>query len=485
MKLSQISFTFWSYSLFILVALLPWFSLISQVLGGFDSTVLLLWKELIVTINILSGVFLIGISKRRFLELHRYNQVAIVTIIVVILTSVSWGVFRAVSYDLPIFNIALGIRFEWFWLFWLCFYLCWYLFDHQRLLSNLAKLPIQILSWLIIGGFLVQGLIAVIFGQQQLIDFLTMVDSARVLETISCNPIDFGIESCRLQGVFNSPNHFAGVGLYSLTLLLLKLIQPNSKKQTLFYLTLTLLNLIFIYLTYSRYAWFGAGLLVATTLASLLLKRFKLWSLFFIKFSFISQWTLSIFAIVIFLLGFSSFLSFLPGSVIKPSSSTEHVRHMQVARDIILISPSNFWLGFGLGSSGPLANPIYYDGDQAELNPIVRNHGSISLKYGLLPHRSAIPESWFLQVWLNGGILYLIVYALLSCSAYILFLYKSVKFKSQYYILAGTGFLTIIIGNLILHIWENQSISLGMTLLFLIFLGLHNSQSTMPLKNLS
>lgn len=100
-------------------------------------------------------------------------------------------------------------------------------------------------------------------------------------------------------------------------------------------------------------------------------------------------------------------LNKLPVEIAKPSSTFWHGMRTGATIELIQKNSSKWFLGFGLGASGPVAKLEYYDIKKAE---IFEKNEQIAYKYRLVGEDLTIPENWFLQVFLNGGIMYFVLY---------------------------------------------------------------------------
>ena len=188
----------------------------------------------------------------------------------------------------------------------------------------------------------------------------------------------------------------------------------------------------------------------------------------------------------------------LPVEIAKPSSTFWHGMRTGATLELIQKNPTKWFLGFGLGASGPAAKLEYYDIKKAK---IFEQNEQIAYKYRLVGEDLTIPENWFLQVFLNGGIIYFALYLSILCLAIKSlgeFLVKTKQsninvsdnlqtpsqdkklifgqssqnncqnnLKITHSILASLAFFGILVGNLFLHIFEAQSIVLYWSLIYL------------------
>ena len=141
----------------------------------------------------------------------------------------------------------------------------------------------------------------------------------------------------------------------------------------------------------------------------------------------------------------------VPPFLAKPSSSMEHYRLTQVNLDILKSQPDILLKGLGQASSGPAAK---YSNDSKP--KLVQDFGRLSYKWFIVEDRIVIPENWYIQLILNGGLFYAVIYLIIVLIP-LKDLLQSIKDKRSQ-IIFYTGFLGIILGNMFLHLWENQTI---------------------------
>ncbi len=255
-----------------------------------------------------------------------------------------------------------------------------------------------------------------------------------------------------------------------------------TKKISLIYLILVLLNLWLLFLTYSRSAWiagiliFGVGLLytvfnVWKTNYNLMkkslcpldisLRKGRTIRTLFFKISM---------AVILLILGFSltitsinpdAYTRFLPTFLAKPSSTIEHYRLTAVNLEILGTNPDILLTGNGLGQSGPAAN--YFDLSE---NTIKKNYGQLTYKWFINEDRIVIPESWYLQLVLNGGLFYAFIWLVLVTVGLWNFIPNIKEFDPKLFL--QLGLLGILVMNLFLHIFESQAV----VVLYIIISGI-------------
>ncbi len=396
--------------------------------------VVVLWKELLVFVLLLCLEFRIWIVLRKDSDslkgflITQWPQLLGLSV-------AGFGVFQSLGM-VPLTAIAYGFRFELWFLLIASVVVSWLKVEKKSVCEETLCV---INKWVPYGLLLVVvvSLGTLVFGNQILYFLGFGVDNSVLQTSPIINVIDGGgwNNFPRLSGGFSSPNHFAGYLLLVLPVVL------NLKVCKQFPAWLKMLFTLFIFvaigLSYARFAW----LAVLFYGIAWLVKRFEARRL----------WTLLApipFAIMLFavLTPNLSDLEFLPTAIRKPSSSTLHYRHTSASLEVIKRSPKLFVQGFGLGSSGPASRYFAY-----EDNPLFVENVDLSYKWTLMEPDITIPESWYLQVLLNGGLIYLAGYM-------IVLMYPVWKLRRQPYVLAGL--LSIIIGNLALHIWENQTVAI-------------------------
>lgn len=368
-----------------------------------------------------------------------------------------------------------GFRFEAWWLWFFAVVATWWNTSKQH--TNLTNIK-HFYKYLTISIFLGFSFVAVIssstliFGPNKILKPLGFGNTKQGLITTApiCQVIDFGSDDCRLSGTFSTPNHFSGYLILILPIFIITLsykIKASIKtKKTLHeniyisFLSISIvLILVFIYTSYSRFALLG------------LLAWFSFW--FVSKFGkeFIGKkitiFTQSLTILIPLFIGIIGInlpvevTQKLPLGLGKPSSTIEHQRHTRASLDILKESPKLLVTGLGLGSSGPAAKSEYQN--LATENNLYKNFSYISFRWYIIPERITIPENWYLQLILNGGVIYFILNMTL-----ILYVFKNYLNKSNNKNLhISLAFFTIILGNLLLHLWENQTIALYWTIIWI------------------
>jgi hypothetical protein len=484
------------FGLFILAVLLP----IQNILVVFGINVLglpnwiALWKEVLVTILLVLMSFDL-FKNNSFTKIRHLWFLAIFDVLNV-LVLVSSFVFNQITFS----QFVLGYRFE---IFWLWLWVIGFVWASNSPNSNLKVIKYSLNK----GIFLGFGLCLVFtLGQltigQNFVEFFGYTKSETELQAGKinspiCHSIDFGVDTCRLSVPFSSPNHLAGYLLYILAFCMynasktnefdkLKELLSNLKKDgfnlvqifhslvvlaTQFYfLPLSVLVSAFLFLTYSRYSLIVLVLLWIFAIIYLLQNNTHVVS---------NKLKSIVTLILIFTFSFSLLVTsfdpswaskVLPTFLAKPSSSIEHYRLTAVSLDILKSDPKILIQGLGQGASG--SSTKYFRPDQ---NVIFNKYADLSYRWFIKPERISVPENWYLQLILNGGLVYLLVYLIvLLYPLWVVFLSKgSNVFQNLFVFLAFFG---IIIGNIFLHLWENQTIAIYWTLIYLWYFIERNSE---------
>jgi hypothetical protein len=336
-----------------------------------------------------------------------------------------------------------------------------------------------------------------------------------------CHKIDAFQEDCRLSGGFSFPNHF-GAYLIIIMGVIIYLINKTAQKLQLnfnnlieailtnkYNLTILLIglitNLVLNFLTYTRFSLLAILIFVIYYVIKAVIYLFN--SYFNLNLSFNSKTEISqnsnptpnpnlvssaipkpntnqtsnqfaktnniskyvfilnrftlliailipVFVGIIALFGSNLFIN-LPVFISKPASTNEHLRRLNATIEVINKEKFRLINGYGLGASGPAAKDDYLPYNQ---NPIFITHQNIAYNHGLVGEDLTNPENWFLQVLLNGGVIYFIFYIL---TLWFVFVTKYNK-ETNKYVLRDKAFVMsffgLVIGNLFLHIFENQTV---------------------------
>lgn len=494
-----------SVSLFLLAALLP----IQNWLLGFLIVRLhwpewvSLWKELLVGVLLIYFLLTLGIEwigkKVPFRLSLTWPLLLVVGITGLILISSFW------VNQIPLAHFLWGFRFElwWLWLFAVTSVWLQHFPLDRQLLVHLTKA--------IYLGFLLCSLLTVaslIWGQQTVSNFWQSKTSVKqeFKQTTTwarlnqnCHVIDYGIDNCRLAGPFSTPNHLAAYLLLVLPVFLVNFRltwkqqpwKPETRKTStgkwllarfIWEGSAIALIISFIALSYARFAWLVMLTFVSVMTINYLKQRWLPKTNIFTwltKVGLTASLLIPILIAVVAINLTSKQLKTLPlpTELIKPSSTSLHTRHTAASLTILANNPDKLWLGWGLPVAGPAAKQEYIDHYQ---NPMVMANSQVAYNYGLLPPDLAVPENWFLQLLFNGGLVYFLAYSALVSWPLVKTWWQvwqewsKATFLTWANLVFGLSFFGIILGNLLLHLWENQTVAIYWTITWLYYFTLTN-----------
>ncbi|PZM84926.1 hypothetical protein DLH72_02745 [Candidatus Gracilibacteria bacterium] len=230
----------------------------------------------------------------------------------------------------------------------------------------------------------------------------------------------------RFQGILDGPN---AMGFFLIIYTGFFIFLQKNKKE--FYVFLFLIfTSILLYLTFSRSA--VLGVLSGTGIIFLLNLKYL-----FKNYKKTIIGLLATFGIV-GILALSLFSNQLKNIILRESSTEGHFSRMKIGIERFVEKP----FGAGLAESGPAFRNIYPE------------------KQNLEGEHYYIPESWFIQILVEGGIIYFLLF--LSILGVISF-----KIYKKSIIILGV-FIAIIVMNIFLHIFEATYLSI----LLFILIGL-------------
>lgn len=469
------------YLFFLLAFFLPlqtlWAQYTSQVLR--TGILLSLWKELIMGIIIgycWINIYLVG------------KNLGIKKLLIKVLPLITTGILSAyitfISYQsVPLQNYIAGFRFELIWVWFFATVVSWIQIRNNDTESNRRKefahtfiiFRKQMMKCIIVGFIPVAiiSMMSLMLGQATVLARFGYGGESKQ-EFITASPlvhvVDGGWQNMpRLSGTFSTPNHFAGYLVFVFAVLLLGLKGADSlgnSKLVIWLVFLLILNVLFLILSFARYSWLGIGFGICIVAIHYLVEQGKLrFSL--AKVLVATSLIIPLFIGIVLINLPESILTQLPSFLSKPSSSTFHYRRMKASIDVLIQSPEKIITGFGLGSSGPAAKREYSDFYN---NPLIKNYTPIIYENFGVEDDLVIPENWYIQLVMNGGIVYAIIYMMLTLFPLFMWVRHVLTLKDNWRItLLGIPFFVIFIGNFFLHVWENQTIALYWTLLWIIF----------------
>jgi O-Antigen ligase len=439
-----------NYIIFLLLAFLP----ISNVIVYYSTNILkvsplvTLWKELLMGVLMITLLFTFNYTRK--------NIALILGGILLVLL----GLLSSFNNQIPFNQTIVGFRFELLWVI--------------LLVLVLVSKPIEIKSFergILVGfGFVViLALLGFLLGEQQLYSSLgfqngwgtsnqELIGNAQIFKTPFCHTTNGGITDCRLTAGFSSANNLAG---YLLMVFFYFIYQYQSKLIIRWvYCSLAVITLVLLLFTYSRFA------LVAVFIGLIILAIYN--------FKFINYRLKKIFVLITLLLPLFSVVFFqviydnkqitskLPSFLVKDGSSSGHFKLTTIATDVIKRDGTKLLIsGYGLSQTGPGAKSEYIDFNTSKF--VIKNK-DIATTVGIPEYNMSVSENWFLQIILNGGWLYAILYfVIIGLSIRGLF---HTNYPTQILLLS---LLSIIIGNLYLHLWESVTLNIYYSLFLLYY----------------
>lgn len=487
----------------LLILVLPFQNLIAQlavqILGW--PLWIVLWKEVLVIILTLALGWEIVVNlpkifkspRNNFSSLNRkqFNDLKLLTPIGLYLASVGIISFSSAINKIALNDYLFGFRNELFWLGLFAVIVSWCnLKTNDDLKTSLTNINLNLLIQAVklsFWGVTVIIFLSFIFGVENFYQSLgyrndwSAVDSV-FLSSPSCHTLDTGSSICRLTAGFASPNHLAAYLLLVIGLLSFETFNKiKSKKFYIGDLFQLILAVIFLILTYSRFAYISLGIWGLILISHL----FKTWfwktadakdkpfpaKKFLTKANLLALLLpILLMTLIVGLQPEKGLNTIVPEILTKSASSKLHYSQKRAALEIIFSKPKNFFLGYGLSQSGSNSQPQYQG---SRLRPIISENLEIANKYSIQFYNLAIPESWYLQLILNGGIFYFLTYFSLvfyGIKSLISSLLKDWLTSLDWInLLFGFSFYSILVGNLFLHIWENQTVSIYFSLTYLIY----------------
>lgn len=202
------------------------------------------------------------------------------------------------------------------------------------------------------------------------------------------------------------------------------LVSTNSpfSKEVIYNTSFFLLGIITLIFSYSRGSWLGFATLIAVAVCCLIKNRRVLY------------YSISglVIAAILMIIGFQAFApTYFHNVLFRPSSTQGHYERSADGVKFTLENP----LGLGLGNAGPASNHFAKD------------------------YLGFVPESWYLQVSLELGILGILVYLLiLGITLRMLYLqFKNEDYLSLSLMLSLTGMMVV---TFFLHSWEDSATAL-------------------------
>jgi hypothetical protein len=468
-KISLYISNFLSICIYFLIAYLPFHGVLSALaVDKFNfPSYILLFKELVFALILVLSVilYLFKFTKSHF----KLSLIPLLFLVLVFFGLISS--FFGLSGKLNLNEIVLGFRVELFWLSFIAF---------SGIILKDSDLKISIIKIVWIVSFVFLTIISFFSLSLGIENFQKLLGSSGgfgvksevLLQTPLCHVISEE-GGCRLTAGFSTPNNLAGYLIISCLFFVYCFFSSNMYLDKVKYFVLIFLALLQMYFTYSRFVLisFFAILLVIgfNYLYNLLLKsRLKFEKVYKLVFCLILLIPVLIFPLFENLV-FTDSLNFLPKAITRAGSSQGHWKQTNIAYDMIKNKNTDLmFVGYGLGQSGPIGK-IQYQGDASKL---INDNLNLVSKYNTPWYELAVPENWYLQLVLNGGFIYFIIYLFI-----LLFPIKNfIKFKEKlidsnnlnprYFLFLAI--LGIFIANLYLHIWENFTVSYYFGMVYLL-----------------
>lgn len=453
------------------------------------------WKEILV-VGILFDLSWHMLRIIRSKQLGQHELIKASLPFWLVLAATAFIAFTSLGQPLFSSNVYVtGFRFELWWVWFFAITATWLQIKKHLGFEN-TQVFMKYFTRSLMLGFVIVALLTtltLVFGQSRVLEAFGFGTSTTqyVVAAPLCHVIDYGSNDCRLSGTFSTPNHFAGYLLLIIPVLVsvfliaynkLRLDLKNNRLtpdsmwkykefwKPVFYGLASILAVVFLFLTYSRFALLGVftWLIIPVVLAY----KYKLISLNILKL--FSGLVLAI-PLLVAIIGINlppdSVVQYLPKALAKPSSTIEHYRHSMASIEVLRNNPEILKYGLGLGNSGPAAKPEYQN--LPIENALYINFNRVTYNWYIIPERITIPENWYLQLVLNGGLIYALLYITLLgitianlAGIFTLNTKDGISPRFIFSVWVSLAFLGIIMGNTFLHLWENQTISLYWTLLY-------------------
>ena len=457
LSLHNFKSNFYQFLLLFLAAILPVNNIIINYL-----TNILGWTPLISIWKEVGIVLLIILLISNFNKLKMVNWLIIASMSVMVFIAIYSSYINGISLT----RFILGFRFEILWIILL------------TSIFTSKKLNIKNIDFAILFGFILTAvfqLFTVVFGNEKVYRFFGFINgwglnSNKIIEGVQtfntpyCHSTDGGLIDCRFTGGFPSANNYAAYLILVIVFFVYKI--PSVQSYTkVGYILASVAALTLLFFTYSRFAYLGLIVILLMYIVSSM-KNMKQW----IKKSLLTVFLLLPLLLTIGLNEISiipTLGKLLPQSIVKVGSTTAHINLTSIAVEIIYNNGSDLILsGYGLSETGPAAKAEYQN---PFLSRFVIENTKIAEKYGVPEYLMSVPENWYLQLILNGGWVYFIIYFGIVLYA-IVDIYK--PFNHSHVLLYGL--IAIIGANLFLHVWESVVVSFYFALIYLVYK--HNNQ---------
>ncbi|MGL4759169.1 MAG: O-antigen ligase family protein [Patescibacteria group bacterium] len=344
--------------------------------------------------------------------------------------------------------LLLSFRFELLWWYLLIFLFS--ILSAGEIKINNTFFNVGIFVGVILSLF--QSFFIFLVGESKVLEFVNTSKNigSNIIQLQNCNQIDFQNTFCRMSGGFNHPNHYATYLILVLGYVLFKTIQTQIFLVKFSLVFLSFLILFAIYLTDSKAAIISL-IFIFLFIVIMKLKNFQL-----IRISKIILVSIALFGSTFFLLTFGTNTNKVPEFLRKSTSTIEHLQLSNSALGVIKKDfPKNVIQGYGLGATGPASKDVYRNYETSKY--IKQNKEDLNI-FNLNISRTTVPENWFYQLVLNGGILYLILYMI----PFLYFIF--ITNKVEYFPLIGS-LTSLYFINSVLHVFESSVVFIYSVLL--------------------
>lgn len=450
------------------------------------------WKEVIMFLIILGLTYSLVMDSKLILPKIKKtpsSKLAILKLYWPILTALVLTILSLISSfvvnktDLKVY--AFGYLFELWWLNFFAIVCNWLIISSLKLkyLSKKQTLELEFknkkffkgLTLSIVLGFVLVSLVSlaslIIGPEKTLTPFgygATSTNSQFVSTTPLCHNVDQSLPECRLMASFTQPIHYAGYLLFIIAFLVVQIFNQKQNLTKIFLFFSLLMSIYFVFQSYTRYAIMSVLTILTVALLYYLVSKKDLslrLTKILVALSLLIPLIISVYVIN---LDPKTTTAFLPQSLAKEQSTDQHFRHAATSFKIVEKSGSNLIFGYGLGATGSASRPKYQN---YENNPILKNFFPAENYWLLTSSQFLLTENWFVSELLNGGIFYVILYILIILIPFksLYNLFKSTKYEQTLFldVILSLGFFGIIIGNLFQHLWENQTLTIYWTIIWL------------------
>ena len=239
------------------------------------------------------------------------------------------------------------------------------------------------------------------------------IGESGAFNTPYCQNSNGGLISCRLTAGMSSPNNLAGYLIFILLYSIYLICKKYSKIQLIVGYCATFVSIILMYLTFSRFLFVVLIVIILLFFCWYIFAKSKS-RLVLRKILIVTTLLLPVLSIAFFQSVFQNEKIFakLPTAISKVGSSKDHLALTNIAIESIVRDGTSLLMrGYGITTSGPVGKPEYDTPQYSFINSnfVIKNQ-DIANKYEIKPFNMSVPENWFLQVIINGGWVYFLIY---------------------------------------------------------------------------